>query len=284
MMLNNPLSGWIIRWLTKEEPRQQPAPCDFERICHEIHPGDVLLIEGRSRVSEVIRVITQSPWSHSVLYLGRLHDIENEAVRERISRLYDGEPSDPLILEAMLGEGVIVCSLDKYYQDHIRICRPRGLTFVDKQMVVNQAISEVGKGYNLRQLLDLGRFLFPWSFLPRRWRSVLFQHNVQETTKTVCSTVISNAFSTVSFPILPTISLDGETGLRMFQLDPRLSVPRDFDYSPYFDIIKYPLVPIDESGFYRDLPWANQDEEPDEQQSQPEETQEPPAWTGESGR
>ncbi len=283
MFLNNPLGSLIVRWLTTEQPREHPAPCDFERICHEIQPCDVLLIEGRSRVSEVIRVITQSPWSHSVLYLGRIHDIENEAVRHRVSRLYDGDPMDPLILEAMLGEGVVLRSLDKYFQEHIRICRPRGLTFIDKQRVVNHALSELGKGYNLRQLLDLARLLFPWSFLPRRWRSVLFQHNVQEPTKTVCSTVISNAFSSVSFPILPTISLNGETGMRMFRLDPRLAVPRDFDYSPYFDIIKYPLVPIDESGFYRDLPWAVEGDDGTTDAENQEGKGEPPEWTGESG-
>ena len=255
-MLNNPLGSWIVRWLTKEQPRKHPAPCDFERICHEIQPCDVLLIEGRSRVSEVIRVITQSPWSHSILYLGRIHDIQNEAVRERVSRMYEGKPSDPLVLEAMLGEGVIVCSLEKYYQEHIRICRPRGLTFVDKQRVVNHAISEVGKDYHLRQLLDLARLLLPWSFLPRRWRSVLFEHNVKENTKTVCSTVIFNAFSSVSFPVLPTIILDGDTGMRMFRLDPRLAVPRDFDYSPYFDIIKYPFVDFSHHSGYQLLPWS----------------------------
>ncbi|RLA10039.1 MAG: hypothetical protein DRQ60_02040 [Gammaproteobacteria bacterium] len=256
MKLTDPLNNWIARWLMAEEPRKHPAPCDFERICHEIRPGDVLLIEGRSRVSEVIRVITQSPWSHSVLYIGRIHDIENEAVRTRIERLYAGDSQDPLIIEALLGEGVILTSLGKYHAEHIRICRPRGLTFVDSQRVINHAIDELGKGYNVRQLLDLARLMFPWAILPRHWRSVLFQHNVQTPTKTVCSTVISEAFASVSFPILPVVQFDDETGIRMFRRDPRLAVPRDFDYSPYFDIIKYPLVPIDESGFYRNLPWS----------------------------
>ena len=259
MRLTDPLTNLVARWLMAEEPREHPAPCDFERICHEIRPGDVLLIEGRSRVSEVIRLITQSPWSHSVLYIGRIHDIENEAVRTRIERLYDGDPQDSLIIEALLGEGVIITSLGKYYAEHIRICRPRGLTFVDSQRVINHAIDELGKGYNLRQLLDLARLLFPWAILPRRWRSVLFQHNVQAPTKTVCSTVISEAFASVSFPILPVVDINSDTGLRLFRRDPRLAVPADFDYSPYFDIIKYPLVPIDESGFYRNLPWSETD-------------------------
>ncbi|HAC35571.1 MAG TPA: hypothetical protein DCF45_13745 [Gammaproteobacteria bacterium] len=267
MKLSGAIGGLVSRWLMFQLPRKEPPPCDFERICHEIRPCDVLLVEGRSRVSEVIRVITQSPWSHAVLYIGRIHDIENSAVRERVEHLYDGGAHDHLIIEAELGAGVIITSLEKYHDDHIRICRPRGLTFVDQQRVINHAIDDLGKGYNVRQLLDLARLLFPWSFVPRRWRSVLFQHNVQEPTKTVCSTVISQAFASVSFPILPIVTIDDQSGLRLFRRDPRLSVPRDFDYSPYFDIIKYPLVPIDENAFYRDLPWNDPQQEASEQES-----------------
>lgn len=256
MRLADQLGHLVARWLMAERPREYPAPCDFERIGHEIKPSDVLLVEGRSRVSEVIRVITQSTWSHAVLYIGRIHDIENEAVRTRIQDLYKGEAHDPLIIEALLGQGVIITSLNKYRSEHIRICRPRGLTFNDSQRVINHAIDELGKGYNVRQLLDLARLLFPWAILPRRWRSVLFRHNVQTPTKTVCSTVISQAFASVSFPILPNVQLDDHTGFRLIRRDPLLAVPADFDYSPYFDIIKYPLVPIDGAGFYRDLPWA----------------------------
>ena len=267
MRLTDPLTNLVARWLMAEKPREHPAPCDFERICHEIRPCDVLLIEGRSRVSEVIGLITQSHWSHSVLYIGRIHDIENEAVRKRIERLYQGDPQDPLIIEALLGEGVILTSLAKYHDEHIRICRPRALTYIDSQRVINHAIDELGKGYNLRQLLDLARLLFPWAILPRRWRSVLFQHNVQVPTKTVCSTVISEAFGSVSFPILPVVKLDSDSGIRLFRRDPRLAVPADFDYSPYFDIIKYPLVPIDESGFYRSLPWSEPSEPAEEEEA-----------------
>ena len=260
MRFADTLGNLIARWLMAEPPRDHPAPCDFERICHEIRPGDVLLVEGRSRVSEVIRLITQSAWSHSMLYIGRIHDIEDKAVRARIERLYHGDAHDPLIIEALLGTGVILTSLRDYRGEHMRICRPRGLTFLDGQRVINHAIGQLGKGYNLRQLLDLARLLFPWTILPRRWRSVLFQHNVQVPTKTVCSTVIAEAFASVSFPILPEVDLDGDNGMRMFRRDPRLAVPRDFDYSPYFDIIKYPLVPIDEAGFYRQLPWSEADQ------------------------
>jgi hypothetical protein len=38
----------------------------------------------------------------------------------------------------------------------------------------------------------------------------------------------------------------------------RLFTPRDFDYSPYFDIIKCPHIDFVKHASYRDLPWDRQ--------------------------
>ena len=35
-----------------------------------LRPGDVLLVEGESRVSMAIKVLTQSNWSHAALFVG----------------------------------------------------------------------------------------------------------------------------------------------------------------------------------------------------------------------
>ena len=59
------LTEKIIAWLTEEDEPAGTPPCDFERLSFEIRPCDVLLVEGRSRVSEVIKTITQSVWTHS---------------------------------------------------------------------------------------------------------------------------------------------------------------------------------------------------------------------------
>ncbi|MCK4710812.1 MAG: hypothetical protein KAU21_19515, partial [Gammaproteobacteria bacterium] len=37
--------------------------------------------------------------------------------------------------------------------------------------------------------------------------------------------------------------------------NPKLFTPRDFDYSPYFDVIKYPIFDFDELAVYKQLPW-----------------------------
>jgi hypothetical protein len=107
----------------------------------------------------------------------------------------------------------------------------------------------------MRQILDLARFLFPWAILPRRWRSSLFEHNAGEPTRTVCSTLLVDAFSSIKFPVLPVVQAGQDGAIRLYRRNSRLFAPRDFDYSPYFDIIKYPFVAFDEGGMYRQLPW-----------------------------
>ncbi len=77
----------IVGWLIDRAANVAPPLCDFDRIRYEIRPCDVMLVEGRSRVSEIIRTVTQSPWSHSALYIGRIHDIDDGELREKIRSL-----------------------------------------------------------------------------------------------------------------------------------------------------------------------------------------------------
>ncbi len=245
----------VVDWLVREgEPSGVPQ-CDFERLSFEIRPCDVLLVEGRARVSEVIKTITQSQWTHSALYIGRLHDIEDENVREHVNWLYDGDPSDQLIIEPLLGEGTVVSPLKKYAGEHVRICRPAGLSRADAGRVLAFAVKHLGREYDVRQLLDLARFLFPYGIIPRRWRSSLFEHNIGMPTRTVCSTMIASAFSSVHFPILPVIHREENGAIKLYKRNTRLYVPRDFDTSPYFEIIKYPLLGLNDLAVYRQLPW-----------------------------
>lgn len=231
---------------------------NFDRLRYEIRPGDVLLVEGRSRISSIIKTITQSCWTHSAFYVGRLHDIEDPAVRAYIKRFYNGDPEEQLIIEAMIGEGTLVDNLRKYKTENLRICRPKGITHIDAQKVINYAIKRLGTDYDVRQILDLLRFLFPYSLLPRRWRSSLFEHNAGNTTKTVCSTMMAEAFASVHFPILPVLQYDEDENLKLFRRNSKLITPSDFDYSPYFDVIKYPIFDFDELAVYKQLPWNTQ--------------------------
>lgn len=222
---------------------------------YELRPGDVLLVEGRSKVSDIIKIITQSIWTHSALYIGRLHDIDDPELRKHLQKFYTGSADDQMIIESLLGQGTIIDKLEKYRHDHVRICRPRGLTRPDAQTVSHYAIRQLGTDYNVRQLLDLARFMFPYGLLPRRWRSSLFEHNAGRPTKTVCSTMMAEAFATVHFPIRPVLHQDEDGKVRMYRLNSRLITPADFDYSPYFDVIKYPMLDFDELAVYKKLPW-----------------------------
>ena len=259
--LRRRIGRWISRELMKEDP---PSPhstplYDFDRLCYELRPGDVLLNEGRSHVAEVIKLATQSPWTHSVLYIGRLYDIDNPIIRAKVKGNYAGDPNDQLIVEALLGEGTIINSLQKYKDEHIRICRPKNLSPHDAQRVISYAVNQVGLDYDVRHILDLLRFMFPYSFLPRRWRSSLFAKRAGKSTRTVCSTMMAEAFHSVKFPIMPFAEKTDDGKIRLFQRNPRLYTPKDFDYSPYFDIIKYPFFGLDDISIYKRLPWENEE-------------------------
>lgn len=245
----------LIDNLTRDHGEVNIGLSNFDRLRYEIRPGDVLLVEGRSRVSGIIKTVTQCCWTHSAFYVGRLHDIEDPAVRAHIKRFYNGDPEEQLIIEAMIGEGTLVDNLRKYRGENLRICRPKGITHQDAQKVINYSIKRLGADYDVRQILDLLRFLFPYSLLPRRWRSSLFQHNAGATTKTVCSTMMAEAFASVHFPILPVLQYDEDHNLKLYRRNTKLITPSDFDYSPYFDVIKYPIFDFDELSVYKQLPW-----------------------------
>lgn len=250
------LQDRIIQWLDYESTPANSLLCNFDQLRYEIRPCDVILVEGRSRVSEVIKSITHSSWSHSALYVGRIHEIEDRNLKRLIAHHYHGDPSQPLIVEALLGRGTIIEPLEKYKGDHLRICRPKGLVQDDARHIIQYALHQVGTPYDVRQLLDLARFLFPYGFIPRRWRSSLFQHNAGGPTRTVCSSMIASAYSQVHYPILPVMRHDEEGRVRFFKRNHRLYTPSDFDYSPYFEIIKYPLMGLDDMAVYRRLPWS----------------------------
>jgi hypothetical protein len=255
----NKIRKKFINWLTHEPPPVEVPPCDFDRLKSEIRPGDVILIEGRSRVSNVIRTLTQSSWTHSALYIGRADDIEDEALRELTNR-YRSKGNTRLIVEGLMGYGIVISPLNTYRNHHIRICRPIGLSLKDTQLVMSYALRSVGQGYNIKHILDFARFLLPWSILPRRWGSVLFRTPTGQPDSGICSALIAEAFTSVNFPILPFIKTDNESKVEYVQRNPYIFVPKDFDYSPWFEIIKYPIfAPGEQLPYYRRMPWTSED-------------------------
>ena len=256
MFFSEKLIQPVIRWLNRETLFRKHPLCDFERIRHELKLCDVILIEGQTRVSEIIKIITQSPWSHAALYIGRLNDIEDKALRDIIKSHYQGWEGYPLVIESQLGMGTVIRPLTLYKNSNLRICRPSGLTHQDAIQVIYSSVEKTGTHYDVRQIFDLARFMFPWFIMPRRWRSSLFSRHAGNTTKTVCSTMIAEAFASIQFPILPLVKASSETGeMQIFRQNPKLCTPSDFDHSPYFEIIKYPYLDFHYQANYRLLPW-----------------------------
>jgi hypothetical protein len=241
----------IARYLQQPIPGYEPfTPSDPEALSQSLQPGDVLLVEGNNKVSGVIKYLTQSTWSHAALYVGSLPGCAAE----------DGEPH--VLIEANLGEGVVSAPLSKYTQFHTRICRPVGLIPDDCAQVCTYAISRIGYDYDLKNIIDLLRYLFPMP-VPRRWRRRLIALGSGDPTRLICSALIADAFTSVRYPILPKVKPAGSQLAREEILEIRhssLYCPRDFDISPYFNVVKPTIV----RGFdYKRLQWADRSRDRD---------------------
>lgn len=272
--LRNTVGQGLISQLLKPREVVPEQLSDFARMKAKIRPSDVLLVEGRTQVGQIIQIISHSRWSHSAICVGKLKDFEKHLPETLDPK--DLDPEAVYLVEAELGRGTILTPLETYKGFRVRVCRATGLSRSDQMRVACYVIKRLGAEYNVRQLADLARFMFPYGILPRKWRSTLFEHNAGPETKIVCSTLIADAFQAVKFPVLPIVSEDSKGESRLFKRNPKLFAPSDFDISPYFDVLKFPKHVMDkEKGlpyfqlptlnknqrYYHRLPWA-QDEVP----------------------
>src|ERR1019366_4541573 len=235
----------LARYLDKSAEGYEPfTPSDPDCLRATLRSGDVLLVEGNNHISGVIKYLTRSTWSHAALYVGPIGD--------RVSE--DGEPL--VLVEANIGQGVVAAPLSKYARFHTRICRPTGLTEDDRARVCAYAGERIGFDYDLKNIIDLLRYLLPLP-VPQRWRRRMMALGSGHPTRIICSALIAQAFEHVHYPILPKVTrLKSETARRDI-LEIRhssLYAPRDFDISPYFALVK----PTIERGFdYRQMAWAH---------------------------
>jgi len=228
-------------YLNQPIPNYRPlTTCAPNILAHTLRPGDVLLVEGNTRVSTAIKYLTQSTWSHAALYIGNALPLET--------------PSDevPVLLEVDMVQGVCAIPLSRYAAFHTRICRPARLSPEDAAKVVAYAVSRLGQTYDMKNMVDLARYLMPMPPLPSRWRRRMLALGSGDPTKSICSTLIAQAFQSVGYPILPDLvrrnSDPGAEGHNLEILTIRhysLYTPRDFDISPYFEVVK----PTIEHGF-----------------------------------
>ena len=243
---------WLAHHLRREAPGEEPfVPSDPDALRRTLRLGDVLLIAGSSKLSTAIKYLTQSTWSHAALYVG---DVLGGP---------DGGEAHSLI-EVTPVDGCVAVPLAKYERFHTRICRPVGLTNADREDVIRFMVSRIGLQYDMRNIFDLARYLLPTPPVPTRWRRRMIALGSGEPTRTICSTLIAEAFDRVEYPILPRVEPIGDRagGISHFRRQEILHIrhhslytPADFDLSPYFEIIK----PTLEEGFnYKGLTWAKE--------------------------
>lgn len=271
------------RWLVREITRLLTSPLphyerrvanDLAKLKRYVRRGDVILIDGDQRVSLVIKYLTQSSWSHVAVYVGDTPLRRAPERRAEFEAVF-GDEAEHLIVEAQM-EGVLLSPLSKYLHNNIRVCRPYTLRSEDRDRVINELLTRVGHRYDLKNIVDLARYFFPVSFIPRRFRGRALTIGSGEPTSVICSSMIAEAFQKVGFPILPKVELLTEDGPsasrwarllrrnssrvnRYFKEIPTLVTPRDFDLSPYFEIIKFNV--IEETKFdYRKIRWADTDD------------------------
>lgn len=247
------IAGWLGARLSRylshvNHVHGTAAATDPVKLMACLQPGDVVLVEGQTRVSVAIKYLTQSTWSHAALYAGHATGLTDAAGAPRC------------FLEADISEGVRAVSVAEFEGLHCRVCRPFGLNVAEVDALIAFVMARLGHQYDLKHVVDLARYLFPTPPVPVRWRRRMLALGSGDPTRAICSSLIDQAFQSVRYPILPLVeSVPSKDPMCPGCMDEillvrhhSLFVPRDFDVSPYFAVIKPTLT----AGFdHRALIW-----------------------------
>ena len=247
------LGARLARYLSMPRPMRSLAPSpSAQALRSTLQAGDVLLVEGHTRFSSAIKYLTQSTWSHSALFVGDYlpHNETN---------------AGHCLIESDTTQGVRSIGVEAFKDLNVRICRPIGLTEAERKQVAEYAISRIGDQYDLSHVFDLVRYLLPTPPVTQRFRRRMLALGSGDPTRAICSSLVAQAFESIRYPILPIIEESSvESGACHGCVEEVLHVrhyslytPRDFDVSPYFQVIK-PALPRN-FDFHR-LHWAESDE------------------------
>lgn len=253
MFFQRYLGQRLARFLAKPRVSQSHLPTSpRDQIAATLRKGDVLLVEGTSRFATAIKYLTQSTWSHAALYIG-----------DHLGPPAEGE--EPRVLcDVDVIDGVRLIPMSTFSNLHTRICRPVGLTEAEIDALVRFMVSRVGYSYDMKNVLDLVRYLIRTPPVPGGMKRRLIALGSGEPTRAICSSLLAQAFGSIRYPILPEVELiepdaPGAKRARAEILHIRhhsLYMPRDFDTSPFFRIIK----PRIEAGFdFHRLVWGEEE-------------------------
>ena len=275
MTLRARLTRRLLDWLSEPVPAyEQRVWNDPHALRRNVRKGDVVLVEGDNRISVVIKYLTQSSWSHAALYVGDELLRHGGELAETARREF-GADAEQLMIEA-LPRGVVAAPLSKYIDYNIRIVRPHRLRPEHLKRILDDAIGALGWQYDISNVLDLLRYLLPVQIVPHRFRRDALHFGSGQPTEVICSSLLGRLFASVGFPVLPQVefpdaSPEGRRGgllgrvlghesehfTGLFRMrHPTLLTPRDFDLSPYFEVVKFNVI---ESGVfdYERIHWAD---------------------------
>jgi hypothetical protein len=106
---------------------------DTQSLWATLRHGDVLLMEGNTRMAALVRGITRSPWTHVSMYVGPL----------------EAGPDPRCIVEADIAAGVRAVPLSELKGLRVRVLRPAGLHATERRRLAEWVVSRIGAEYDL---------------------------------------------------------------------------------------------------------------------------------------
>lgn len=196
------ISDWAIRALTDPVKLYSPNEVtDQKKLKSRLQVGDVVLVSGNARISYVVKLLTLSQWSHVVLYVGDRRELLTEAERAEWTARFGEASLKHLVIDADPARRVHLKPLDDYVGLMLRQCRPEALSVDDVDQVIDNALSQLGRDYDIKHIWWLLIFFaFPWEILPESLRRLSTDFTLSETDR-ICSRVVSEAFHGVGYPI-----------------------------------------------------------------------------------
>jgi hypothetical protein len=254
------LTDRVTRFLNAPVGRyEQHHPNDLEATKQYLRKGDVILVDGHLRVSVLIKYLTHSPWSHAALYVGDELLRRGGALRA-LAEEHFGVEAEHVVVEALM-EGVVASPLSKYADHNLRICRPHRLRTKHLARILDGAIGAIGWRYDLRNVVDLALHLGGAALLPPQRRRRVLRFGSGAARSVICTSLLGQLFDDVGFPVLPHVSYTDAPGgnespaprplfsmlsrrgeARYHRRHPTLLMPRDFDLSPFFRVVKVDAI------------------------------------------
>lgn len=242
------LRKFILERLEKQKRQyEQRAYNNLSKLYKVIQPGDVVLVEGRSEMSRLIKLFSSSHWSHVAMYVGNALAVSDNKKRAPYLKKY-GQDAEHMLVEAFSGKGVIATPLEKYTNYNIRLCRPHGILDSDLQKVLEQVTGSLGMHYDNQNITAIALMILQALWRPINKRTIRACLGNCNDFQAICSGMIAQAFQRVGYPIVPALlpqspkdafNDNNPYGGGLIMRHYSQIMPKDFDLSPNFEVIKY---------------------------------------------